>query len=59
MISLITFEYNDVKLVITWINLTCNIESKIHLVGIILHFDYSVRVIVAWLVNKKLIESFS
>ena len=59
MISLITFEYNDVKIVITWINLTCNIESKIHSVGIILHFDYSVRVIVAWLVNKKLIESFS
>ena len=59
MISLITFVYNDAKLVITLINLTCNIEHKIHSVGIRLHFDYSVKVIASWFANEKPPESFS
>jgi len=59
MLSLITFVYNDVKLVITFINLTCNIEPKIHSVGIRLHFDYSVRVIASGFTNEKPPESFS
>ena len=48
-----------VKLVITSINLICIIEPKYILVRIILRFDYSVRVIVSWLANKKCSESLS
>ena len=55
--SLITFVYNDVNFVIKLINLTCNIEPKIHSVGIMLCFDSGVRVNVSWLVNEKLIKS--
>jgi len=34
VISLTTFVYNVVKLVITLIKIICNLEPKIHLVGI-------------------------
>ena len=59
MISLTTLVYYVVKLVITLINLTCKIETKIHLVGITLRFDDSVRVISSFLANKKRPESLS
>ena len=48
-----------IKLVIASINLTCIIEPKYILVGIILRFDYGVRVIVSWIANKKRSESLT
>jgi len=53
------FVYNDVKLVIKLINLTCNIDPEIHSVGIILCFDCGVRVNVSWLASENLIKSLS
>ena len=44
---------NDAKLVITFINLTCIIELKYMSVGIILRFDYGVRLIVPRLANER------
>ena len=46
-------------LLITLINLTCNIEPKIHSVGIRLPFDYGVRVLNSWFANQKRPESLS
>ena len=59
MISLVMFVYNDIKLVIAFINLTCNIEPKIPSVGFRLRIDYSVWVIVSWFDHEKRPESLS
>ena len=58
-VNLNGLENNYVKLVITFINLTCIIELKYMSVGIILRFDYGVRLIVPRLANERDAKSLS